>query len=100
MATVTLIATRNAACGILDPGVVTDILWMVASPDDGLEHVHSHSAARRIDLTLFHRSRSHRDATRAATRLCERAIRHAPALRGWALAGGPPPLHDSRRSAP
>lgn len=85
MAALTLIATEAATRHWLQPQIVVDILWAMATPADRLEHLHSKSISNRIDLTLFHRTTNPTEAQAAAVRLCQRALEHSPSLQGWAL---------------
>ncbi|MEU8971260.1 hypothetical protein AB0D11_18645 [Streptomyces monashensis] len=83
MALATLVAGGEAAHPELDSGIISDILWAAARPDDGLEHIHVRSAAGRIDVTFFHRAESLSAALAAAGDICRRSLDSSPVLRGW-----------------
>lgn len=85
MATVTLVPTENADAGMLESGVVADIVWAAAKPDDGLEHVHAKVASGRIELTFFHCSSSLTAAISAAGEICRRTLDSSPALARWRI---------------
>ncbi|GAA1182546.1 hypothetical protein F4556_001521 [Kitasatospora gansuensis] len=64
---------------------VTDLIWLHSQPEDRVEHIRS-----RVDLNRFHIAAAIIAATPDAAianlrRVCERALRHTPALRGWRL---------------
>ncbi|MFI9788721.1 hypothetical protein ACIHEI_35215 [Kitasatospora sp. NPDC051984] len=64
---------------------VTDLIWVHSRPEDRVEHVRA-----RVDLNQYGIAAAIiADTPQAATanlrRVCERALRHAPALRGWFL---------------
>ncbi|MFJ5924542.1 hypothetical protein ACIQF6_18285 [Kitasatospora sp. NPDC092948] len=66
-------------------GAVTDLIWVHSRREDRVEHLRS-----RVDRDLCHIAAAIvADTPDAATanlrRVCERALRHAPALRGWRL---------------
>lgn len=69
----------------LTAGAVTDLIWNHSRREDRVEHVRA-----RVDLNLCRIAAAIIAATPdAATanlrRVCERAVRHTPALRGWCL---------------
>lgn len=86
MAVVSLVPGELACRDRPKDAVVTDILWNAAGPEDGLEHVYSRTAAGRVEVTLFHRTRAAADAHAAALRICLHALTSSPSLRGWYLA--------------
>jgi hypothetical protein len=68
----------------LSPEIVADILWAVALPADGLEHVRArHGPGGQIDLAIFHRTDLVAQNPEDCLALCRRAIATAPALTGW-----------------
>jgi hypothetical protein len=68
----------------LSPEIITDILWGVALPSDGLEHVRARPGPeRRIDVVIFHRTDPVPEGRENGLALCQRAIDIAPALKGW-----------------
>ncbi|GAA3038851.1 hypothetical protein GCM10020229_57570 [Kitasatospora albolonga] len=72
----------------LTAAAVTDLIWVHSRREDRVEHIRA-----RVDLNLYRVAAAIIAATPdAATaslrRVCERAVRDAPALRGWCLVPG------------
>jgi hypothetical protein len=69
------------------PGVVVDIFWASAIPDDRLEHVMARSgpSPTSVDIALFHSATGTHSADDLALCLARRALSTAPALAGWTV---------------
>lgn len=86
MVTVVLCGPRNAALS----ADVLDILWVVASLEDGVEHLH----AKRPEsgglgyLTFFISAATRERAAASARGMTGRALENAPTLAGWYLMPG------------
>lgn len=107
MVTVMLHAPERDVNEPLESAVVTDLLWISATPDDGLEHIHSRLAARSACITFFVIGESLANAESSAVAICRRALLGAPALSGWQFADPKhptyqphPPHPPARRTAP
>jgi hypothetical protein len=85
MVTAALVAGGEAPQPELESGVISDILWAAARPDDGLEHIYARTATGRIDVTFFHRAESLSAALAAAGSICRRSLNSSPTLRGWRI---------------
>ncbi|MBB1254257.1 hypothetical protein [Streptomyces alkaliterrae] len=77
---VTITDDRRAAP---PPPGLSDILWALASPRDGIEHIHVAPAPGRALITYFLRAADDHTALGTARLVTDRAISHSPALRGW-----------------
>ncbi|MGW4695557.1 hypothetical protein ACWEO1_24650 [Kitasatospora cineracea] len=69
----------------LTAATVTDLIWVHSRPEDRVEHIRT-----RVDPDLYRIAAAIiADTPDAAVanlrRVCERALRHAPSLRGWHL---------------
>lgn len=81
----------------IDPGVLVDILWASAAPDDGLEHIRARADPRPGDLSLallLRSSTEEESSTEPVRELCGRAIASSPALTGWTVSTRTVPLTD------
>jgi hypothetical protein len=88
MVTVALRGPQSAALS----AEVLDILWVVASLEDGVEHLH----AKRPEigglgyLTFFIKAATREKAAALARVIVSRALESSPALTGWYLSPGHP----------
>ncbi|WP_282696368.1 hypothetical protein [Streptomyces sp. CC208A] len=65
------------------PRGLTDILWALSRPADGIEHIHVAAAPGNAVITYFLRAPDDRSAVATARRVTDRAISQAPSLHGW-----------------
>ncbi|MBV7699285.1 hypothetical protein [Streptomyces sp. TRM70350] len=77
---VTIADERRAA---RPPHALADILWALARPGDGIEHIHVAPDVGSAVITYFLRAGDDRSAIATARQVTDRAISHAPALHGW-----------------
>lgn len=89
MAQVTLAATVEATNWELNPNLVADLIWVVATPEHGLEHLHAVTQPGRIDVVVFHLAVDTAMARHASRRLCQLAISTSPQLYGWRITSPP-----------
>ncbi|WP_407837548.1 hypothetical protein ACE1OC_15630 [Streptomyces sp. DSM 116496] len=67
-------------------GVVEEVVWATAEPQDGLEHLTVvDDAEGRFGLMAFMSAVDKVRATTQARKLIDRAVRRAGALRGWSV---------------
>jgi hypothetical protein len=77
------VVTITGAHSTAPPPGLADILWAVARPVDGIEHIHIAPGAGQAVITYFLRAGDDGTALSAARRVTDRAISQAPVLRGW-----------------
>lgn len=65
------------------PPGLADILWALARPLDGIEHIHVAPGPGRAVITYFLRTHDDRTALSTARNVTDRALSQAPGLRGW-----------------
>ncbi|SDZ35341.1 hypothetical protein SAMN05421504_113101 [Amycolatopsis xylanica] len=85
MASVALAATGGARHHDMTADVVVDLLWALAEPDSGLEHVRAATSPGRVDVILFSIAENALSAAEAGARLCELATTTAPQFEGWRI---------------
>ncbi|WIX97814.1 hypothetical protein QRX60_27405 [Amycolatopsis mongoliensis] len=88
MTTVALAATEGAPQRRLDSNLVVDLLWALAAPELGIQHLRVVTGPGRIRLVVFSVAADARSGALAGKSLCENAIRSAPQLRGWYVEPG------------
>src|SRR5262245_39013970 len=62
---------------------VTDALWQLARPADGIEHIMAREMSGDIMLAIYLQGRNEVRARRAAFVFCERAVAQVPILQGF-----------------
>jgi hypothetical protein len=67
--------------------IIADMVWLLATSDDCLEHVRARTGSHHITLVLFLKGESVRAAEAAAHRLCERLVAAVPFLADWRVHG-------------
>ena len=67
--------------------VIVDMVWLVATAEDRLEHVRAHSSPDRITLVFFLKAGDVEAAQTAGRRLSDRLISTVPFLSGWRTEG-------------
>jgi hypothetical protein len=67
--------------------IIADMVWLLATSDDGLEHVRARTGSHHITLVLFLKGESVHAAEAAAGRLCERLVTSVPFLAEWRVHG-------------
>ncbi|WP_157535738.1 hypothetical protein [Kitasatospora mediocidica] len=82
---VTLICA-DPASSQLTAGAVTDLIWLHSQHEDRVEHIRSRVDLNRCHIAAAIIAATSDAATASLRRVCERALRHTPALRGWRLA--------------
>jgi hypothetical protein len=85
MTIVTLIRSQGDAGFQANYAIIQDAIWAFAGPDAGLEHAHVTTSGGKLRIALFLSARTPDDARSAGIRLCVRACRDSPALRGWEI---------------
>jgi hypothetical protein len=85
MTVVTLTRSRSDADYRADRAVIQDVVWALAEPAAGLEHIHVTTLGREIRVVLFLKAPTPDDARLAAIRLCAKACRDSPAFQGWEI---------------
>ncbi|MDI1459816.1 hypothetical protein QEZ54_02440 [Catellatospora sp. KI3] len=65
-------------------GVVTDLIWALSRPDDGVDHVVVRIQPGRMAIVLFVRALRPGGARDVSAELVNR-VAEAPAMRGWHL---------------
>jgi hypothetical protein len=55
------------------PGIVADLIWAHATPDDKLQHVRANTSIEQVDIVLFIDAGDGDEAAALADRLCARA---------------------------
>ncbi|MGK4578522.1 hypothetical protein [Kitasatospora sp. HPMI-4] len=64
---------------------VTDLIWVHSQREDRVEHIRARVDLNRYCIAAAIIADTPDTATANLRRVCERALRHAPALRGWRL---------------
>ena len=87
MQIVTIFLMPTAAAKEREPDLecVLDALWSAATAEDQLEHITLSAGPGRLEVVLFHRTRSAEQSDTAAARICARVCMQAPLLRGWTV---------------
>jgi hypothetical protein len=67
--------------------IIADMVWLLATSDECLEHVRARTGSHHITLVLFLKGESVRAAETAAHRLCERLVVAVPFLAEWRVHG-------------
>ncbi|MFD8597117.1 hypothetical protein ACFV1L_19155 [Kitasatospora sp. NPDC059646] len=70
----------------LTPATVTDLIWLHSRPEDRVEHIRARVDADRWRIAAAVIADTPDAAAASLRRVCERALQHVPALRGWRLA--------------
>lgn len=82
-----LAAPRPASPLAQPSAVVSDLVWLLATAADGLEHVRVRTSTRQVIVVLFLRGTSVRAAVEVGQGLCERLVAAVPFLAGWQVDG-------------
>jgi len=82
-----LVAPRPASPLVQNSAIVGDMVWLLATAGDGLEHVRVHTGAYEVAMVLFMRNASVEAAEEAGRRLCERLVATVPFLNEWQVHG-------------
>lgn len=67
----------------LAPGALVDLLWLNATESDGIKHIHARAVGDDIEVIMFSVASEQDISEYIVRRVCERATRIVPALRGW-----------------
>ncbi|MFJ8041653.1 hypothetical protein ACIRBX_14260 [Kitasatospora sp. NPDC096147] len=65
---------------------VTDLIWVHSRPEDRVEHLRTRLEFNRCRIAAAIIAATPEAAIVNLRRVCERALRHTPALSGWGLA--------------
>jgi hypothetical protein len=80
----TRIAMRPPVTGaLLSPGALVDLLWLNATESDGIKHIHARANGGDVEVIMFRIPSEHDNSEYIVRRVCERAVRIVPALKGW-----------------
>lgn len=82
-----LVAPRPASSLAQTSEVVSDMVWLLANTDDGLEHVRVRTSTHQVTVVLFLRSSGAGAAEETGRGLCERLVTTVPFLAGWRVHG-------------
>ncbi len=69
----------------LSAGELTDLLWLNTTLADGIRHIHARIIAGCVELAVFTVASEQEISDYIVQRVCERAVRVVPALRGWTV---------------
>ncbi|MGW5717864.1 hypothetical protein ACWEVP_16990 [Amycolatopsis sp. NPDC003865] len=83
MTGVALAATEEAPHQHLDPALLVDLLWALATPEMGIQHLRAATAPGKARLIIFCTAADPHSGASAGRRLCEGVVGSAPQLRGW-----------------
>lgn len=64
---------------------LTELLWLHAEADDGVEHLRTHLTVDGARVIVFSTTADVERSRRSAEALCRRAISAASQLHGWSL---------------
>lgn len=78
-----VVTIAHERCAVPPPPGLADILWALARPADGIEHIRVAAGTGRAVITYFLRADDDLSAIATAREVTDRAIGQAPALRGW-----------------
>ncbi|GHJ47300.1 hypothetical protein Cs7R123_46420 [Catellatospora sp. TT07R-123] len=73
-------------CAGLSAGELGDLLWLNVTAADGIQHIHARTVAGRIEVAVFTVASEQAISDYIVERICRRAVRVVPALRGWTVA--------------
>lgn len=83
MASVALAASGEARHRELDPNLVVDLLWALAEPGLGIEHMRVTTGPGHIEVVFFSAAPDAQSVAVTGIHLCETATSSAPQLQGW-----------------
>lgn len=66
-----------------DSTLVHDVIWALATPETGLQHVRVSVRTNAVDIVLFCSTQVAAHAHHAAVALCQRVCAISPLLHGW-----------------
>ncbi|MET7708328.1 hypothetical protein [Micromonospora sp. NPDC005413] len=69
----------------LSAGELTDLLWLNAAAADGIRHIRARAFAGQMEVAVFTVASEQAISDYIVQRVCQRAIRSVPALRGWTV---------------
>ncbi|MEU1811867.1 hypothetical protein O7622_15935 [Micromonospora sp. WMMD1076] len=69
----------------LSAGELTDLLWLNAAAADGIRHIRARAFAGQVEVAVFTIASEQAISDYIVQRVCQRAIRSVPALRGWTV---------------
>ncbi|ASW54709.1 hypothetical protein [Plantactinospora sp. KBS50] len=69
----------------LSAGELADLLWLNTTRADGIRHIHARAIAGYVELAVFTVASEQEISDYIVQRVCERAVRVVPALRGWTV---------------
>ncbi|WBB69639.1 hypothetical protein [Micromonospora sp. WMMD812] len=69
----------------LSAGELTDLLWLNAAAADGIRHIRARAFAGQVEIAVFTIASEQAISDYIVQRVCQRAIRSVPALRGWTV---------------
>jgi len=69
----------------MSAGELSDLLWLNATTHDGIQHIHARTIGGRIEVAVFTLASEQEISDLIVERLCHRALRDVPALRGWSV---------------
>ncbi len=67
----------------LTPSGLVDLLWLNVAAPDGIKHIHARAIGGLIEVVMFSVSSEQEISDYIVRRVCERAVRTVPVLRGW-----------------
>jgi len=67
----------------VSPSGLVDLIWLNIEQSDGIEHIHARAAGPVIEVVFFTVASEQSISDHIAIRICERATKKVPALRGW-----------------
>lgn len=70
----------------LTAAAVTDLIWVHSQHEDRVEHIRARVDLNRYCIAAAIIADTADAATASLRHVCERALRHSPALSGWCLA--------------
>jgi hypothetical protein len=73
------------AAADLSAGELSDLLWLNVTAADGIRHIHARTIGGRIEVAVFTVASEQEISDYIVERICKRAVRIVPALRGWTV---------------
>lgn len=66
----------------ISPADMVDLIWLAVATTDRIEHIHARPAGPAVEIAFFTLAAEQKISDEIARRVCERAVRVIPALRG------------------
>ena len=73
----------SMAMAAVSPAGLVDLIWLNIEQSDGIEHIHARATGPVIEVVFFTVASEQSISDHIAIRICERATKKVPALRGW-----------------